>query len=144
MKLAFAVLALAACAGSSAPSSSTPRSVLVVDRTFDRARQPPSPSTDLPAASYQVVAPAERWTIAIDGDHVVLTPIGEGEARTRIEGRESGSGSGSSSSGERRFELTEGVFAGGRFVLRGDEAELTIFGSGVPIVSSERGKIVAR
>jgi hypothetical protein len=44
-----------------------------------------------------------------------------------------------------RYELTEGAFAGGRFVIgsvaSGLEAELTLYGSGVPIASSERGAL---
>jgi hypothetical protein len=47
--------------------------------------------------------------------------------------------------GEWMFNLTEGTFAGGRFVVWASElalqAELTIYGSGVPIVSSERGPL---
>ncbi|NJL28936.1 MAG: hypothetical protein HC897_14125 [Thermoanaerobaculia bacterium] len=43
------------------------------------------------------------------------------------------------------FDLDEGTFAGGRFVVWGGpaglEAELTVFGSGVPILSSERGTL---
>jgi hypothetical protein len=45
------------------------------------------------------------------------------------------------------YELTEGVFAGGRFIVWPDEdhfkAELTIYGSGVPIIWSERGNLLA-
>jgi len=41
------------------------------------------------------------------------------------------------------YQLGEGLFAGGRFVIWIDnnefEAELTIYGSGVPIIKSERG-----
>jgi hypothetical protein len=41
------------------------------------------------------------------------------------------------------YELEEGEFAGGRFVVwiskNRFEAELTVYGSGVPIVKSERG-----
>eukprot|EP00930_Biecheleria_cincta_P024808 TRINITY_DN1770_c0_g1_i1.p1 TRINITY_DN1770_c0_g1~~TRINITY_DN1770_c0_g1_i1.p1 ORF type:complete len:148 (+),score=18.18 TRINITY_DN1770_c0_g1_i1:62-445(+) len=45
------------------------------------------------------------------------------------------------------YELGEGTFAGGRFVVKGEgvdaagglQAELTIYGSGVPIISSVRG-----
>jgi hypothetical protein len=41
------------------------------------------------------------------------------------------------------YELDEGTFAGGRFIVwiidNSFEAELTIYGSGVPIVKSERG-----
>jgi hypothetical protein len=43
------------------------------------------------------------------------------------------------------YELTEGLFAGGRFVVwvqnDGFQAELTIYGSGIPIVKSERGNL---
>jgi hypothetical protein len=49
------------------------------------------------------------------------------------------------SSDEVFYELNEGLFAGGRFVVRLEnellDAELTIYGSGVPIVSSERGSL---
>ena len=41
------------------------------------------------------------------------------------------------------YELGEGTFAGGRFIVwisnGGFEAELTIYGSGIPITKSERG-----
>ncbi|MBN1597537.1 MAG: hypothetical protein JW894_04545 [Bacteroidales bacterium] len=44
------------------------------------------------------------------------------------------------------YDLTEGLFAGGRFVVWTEngnfEAELTIYGSGIPIISSERGKLL--
>ncbi len=43
------------------------------------------------------------------------------------------------------FELIKGVFAGGRFTIWKNseffEFENTIFGSGVPIIKSERGKL---
>jgi len=43
----------------------------------------------------------------------------------------------------RRYDLNEGLFAGGRFIIwisNGQfEAEYTIYGSGIPIVRSERG-----
>ena len=42
---------------------------------------------------------------------------------------------------ERRFDL-DGL--GGEFIVRGDEAEVTMFGSGVPVLSSERGVLVQR
>ena len=46
----------------------------------------------------------------------------------------------------RRYEIEEGLFAGGRFIvwIADDhfEAELTVYGSGVPIVTSERGRLV--
>jgi hypothetical protein len=40
--------------------------------------------------------------------------------------------------------IGRGAFAGGRFVVRGDEAELALYGSGVPVAASERGELVAR
>ena len=50
--------------------------------------------------------------------------------------------------GSLRYELTTGTVAGGRFVVwstaRGLEAELTLYGSGIPIVSSERGRLVRK
>ena len=43
------------------------------------------------------------------------------------------------------YELTGGLFAGGRFLIWIDknefEAEFTVYGSGVPIIRSERGKL---
>jgi len=46
------------------------------------------------------------------------------------------------------YDLREGTFAGGRFVVwssdRGLEAELTIYGSGRPIVKSERGALARK
>lgn len=46
------------------------------------------------------------------------------------------------------YDLTEGAFAGGRFVVwagsKGFQAELTIYGSGRPIVTSERGCLVLK
>ena len=44
-----------------------------------------------------------------------------------------------------QYKLVEGVFAGGRLIVwkidESFEAEFTIYGSGVPIVSSERGEL---
>ena len=46
------------------------------------------------------------------------------------------------------YDLHEGTFAGGRFVVWPDEqtlqAELTIYGSGLPIVLSVRGRLARR
>ncbi len=57
------------------------------------------------------------------------------------------SGQKTNDGGESRFyELDEGVFAGGRFVIWTNndsfEVELTIYGSGIPVVKSERGYLV--
>jgi hypothetical protein len=46
-----------------------------------------------------------------------------------------------------QYELDEGLFAGGRFIIRmndtGYAGEFTIYGSGVPIIKSFRGKLEA-
>jgi len=48
--------------------------------------------------------------------------------------------------GDLRYDLADGTFAGGRFVVwvgeTGLQAELTLYGAGVPIVSSERGPLL--
>ena len=137
MRLALLALVLAACASSAPPPVPPARSVMVVDRTYMRDREREvAESDELPATSYKAVTPADRWNVAIEGASIVLTPIGKPQAR--IEGVEK-----PGAKGERRFDLTS-AFAGGRFVLRGDDAELTIYGSGVPIISSERGKLVVK
>jgi hypothetical protein len=46
----------------------------------------------------------------------------------------------------KHYELNEGLFAGGRFIVwtnnnKEFEAEFTVYGSGVPIIRSERGKL---
>jgi hypothetical protein len=47
----------------------------------------------------------------------------------------------------KRYALDEGLFAGGRFIVwisNGSfEAEYTVYGSGVPIIRSERGKLTS-
>ncbi len=130
--------------GSSSPAAApaAARYVLRVDRVWGRGAQPANPVDELPAESYRAEAPSDRWEVALDGSRVVLTSMATADAGpTRLEGTEAAPSPGSA---ERRFDLGAGTFAGGRFVLRGGEAELTVFGSGVPIVSSERGTLVAR
>lgn len=50
--------------------------------------------------------------------------------------------------GRLKYDLSSGTFAGGRFVVwvadGSLQAELTIYGSGLPIVSSERGSLVPK
>jgi len=129
---------LVACGGS------TGRYVMRVDRTFDRSasQQTQLPSEELPPESYRSAAPADRWEVAIDGSKLVLSAIGDHPTKLRrLEGHEVPSGR----SDERRFDLDlGGAPAGGRFVVHGDAVELTLFGSGVPVISSERGKLVTR
>jgi len=107
---------------------------LRVDSVWDRAEQPRLPDDVLPDASYLAPDVPHSWEVTVDGEHVTLVSSDE-----KLRGRET-----SNVFNERRFEITEGAFAGGRFVMRGEDAELTLFGSGVPILWSARGKLVPR
>lgn len=139
MKLAhttglLSIALLLACGGS------TSRYVMRVEQTFDRSASqlPQQPSEDIPSESYRSAAPSDRWDVTIDGSKVVLSATGDHPTKIhRLEGREVPSGRAE----ERRFDL-DGAPAGGRFLVRGDAAELTLYGSGVPVISSERGKLV--
>ena len=143
MKLPLVVGLLFAGISLGCGGGSTARYVMRVDRTFDRsaAPQPGIPDADLPSESYRSEAPVDRWEVAIEGDKVVLTSIGEhpllGDKVRRLEGKARSGGR----TDERRFDL-DGSIAGGRFSVHGESAELTLYGSGVPVISSERGKLV--
>jgi len=47
-----------------------------------------------------------------------------------------------------KYDLVQGLFAGGRFIAWFDgltvKAEMTVYGSGVPIILSERGKLIKK
>lgn len=137
-------------------SSPNGRFVFRVDRRFDRLRQPPFPMENLPGDRYLEAAPTDRWDVVIDQGAILLRELTpEGSVGRRFEGQES---VGTSSSKirlrmdpvlddrrERRFDLGTGALGEtGRFVIWGDEAELTIYGSGAPILLSERGRLVLR
>jgi len=95
-----------------------------------------SPATPLPQEDYEAVSDGTTYVVRLDrrwftvsiGDEPLL-----GELTTEP--------------GDKlTYELTTGTTAGGRFVIWADgsglQAELTMYGSGVPIVSSERGALV--
>jgi hypothetical protein len=111
-----------------------------VDRVFDFRAQPWLDTEDLSAESYREGAPSDRWEVAIDGSSVVLTELGAESPSSRLEGIEAWKGD-----GERRFHVGygEGYGHAGLFVVRGDEAELTLFAPGYPVVRSERGKLLS-
>jgi len=142
-RLLLSAAILAGCGGLAREPSGRgagARYVMRVDRTFDRSAQPALPSQGLAEETYRPIAPADRWEVTINGSNIVLTAMGKPTAEVeRLEGKEI-----ARTPGEHRFDLEKGTFAGGSFIMRGDDAELTIFGSGVPVVSSERGKLFAR
>jgi hypothetical protein len=112
-----------------------------VDRVFDRTAHPWH-ADQLTADSYRDDTPSDRWEVAIEGASIVLTEMGTSPApAARLEGKEAWS-----TEGERRFQVVgggSGDHEQGLFVLRGDEAELTLFGARQPIVMSERGKLLS-
>ncbi len=112
--------------------------VFVVDRAWQNpgAGGPGFPHDELDEEDYVPVEDGPRHDVVVseDGARVEL-----GETPMVGERHEAGAS-------RIAYNLSEGLFAGGRFVVweveAGLEAELTIYGSGVPIVSSERGAIV--
>ena len=102
----------------------------------DRISESPNvqfPMDDLQESDYEETNEGTQYNVAFseDGQMVTIEP-------GSIRGQKTNDGDES-----KLYELDEGVFAGGRFVvwINNDsfEAELTIYGSGVPIVISERG-----
>jgi len=76
--------------------------------------------------SYDVIFSEDGQTVMIEPGSVTGEKISDGEE-------------------SKLYELVEGLFAGGRFVVWKNhedfEAEYTIYGSGIPIIRSERGKL---
>ena len=94
------------------------------------------PIDDLQESDYEETNESRQYSLSIseDGRMVMIEP-GCIRGQRATDGVES-----------RLYELEVGLVAGGRFVvwINNDrfEAELTIYGSGVPIVRSERGYLV--
>lgn len=87
---------------------------------------------------YQAVDPTDRYEVVISQvlDHVTITPETEPAIESTLA---------KGTAGTLSYDLD--AFAGGRFLIwtlgSGLQAELTLYGSGVPIVSSERGELIA-
>jgi hypothetical protein len=123
------------------------RYVLRVDRTWDDKGAVASKVED---AQFVPATPHDAYEVTIKGDKVTVTPLA-GAAKT-ITGRvlsgarqtTPGTGGSAPTPNERRYDLDKDKLGGGELVIRGDEGEITIFGSGRPILSSERGKLLRR
>ncbi len=109
--------------------------VLEVDRIIEMP-DAQLPMDDLKESDYIRINEGIQYNVSFteDGQTVTIEP-------GCISGQKTHNG------GESRiYELDEGVFAGGRFVIwmNNDsfEAELTIYGSGIPIIQSERGYLL--
>lgn len=138
VKIGLAVLAVLGAATSCGGETAEPQGlVLRVDRTWNGV--PSKPGGTLSDSDYQETEPRDRYAVKVTGNDVEVTPLEPSAFVDVMRGRLA-----RESDGARSFELDDGLPAGGRFVVRGDEGELTIFGSGRPVVSSERGALVRR
>lgn len=135
------VVLVGACAPSSPPTNFTPG-----EYTFGVVlvwSAPPggvaSTSDPLSADDYAAVesGPTYALTVSEDGETVTVhDPLGAVVDRVAERGDDVGA--------RLHFDVVEGAFAGGRFEVWEDvglQGELTEFGSGVPIVASQRGAI---
>jgi hypothetical protein len=141
--LLLAAVLVAACGGPPSGGATAPPAPASVYLRVDSSAMHPGatyPTDALPDAAY-TDGPHEvryRITVSSDGRSVEIAPLAGGAT---MRGRLAGGGAGS-----RRFEIDEGAFAGGRLDLDDGpppHGELVIFGSGVPVVSAERGALVS-
>ena len=97
------------------------------------------PQDKLEEPDYTKVADGTSYDILFSGDGRTVRIIMDSKT---VEGVLASDGA-----GVRMYELGKGLFAGGRFVVwavnTGYEAELTIYGSGEPIIQSERGALAS-
>jgi hypothetical protein len=122
---------------------------LKADRVWRRptaAVRPRSHDDELPDESFEPVAEGPRTliTFSADGARVELRRE-EGTFPAQTAPVVTGGRSSSQDGGEALLFELEGLFAGGRLVVRRQQqsfvAELRTYGSGLPIVSSERGRL---
>lgn len=114
--------------------------VLRIDRAWHGNGSAPQPDR-LPESDYRPATNGSTYSILLTKRGARLE-IG-GKKRTAV--RPPMKGVRSSPTEPLLYNLNEGTFAGGRFVVwsgrNGLQGELTIYGSGVYIISSERGTI---
>jgi hypothetical protein len=140
------VACLAAVSCHSSLTSSTAKGTLLsdgtwalrVDRVWNGGAVTGSPTTiQFTDADYQPVSNGMTYTVVVSAQATVVT----------INGQTVFTGARAAADAEKAtYSLDQGTFAGGRFVVwmvsSGLQAELTLYGSGVPIVKSERGALV--
>ena len=109
--------------------------VMEVDRVLGAA-DVDFPSDALEENDYETIDDGADYTVTFseNGHTVSIEPGNMQGQKTEDDGEST------------TYELDAGTFAGGRFVIQDDngsfDAELTLYGSGVPIVQSERGYLV--
>jgi hypothetical protein len=114
--------------------------LLQVDRRWTgNALGVPSPSESLPEEDYEAVSNGGSYDVALSQDWHTVS-VGDAPWLGELT---------ASPDGTLSYELAGGsTGAGGRLIIwvgpSGLQAELTLYGSGVPIVSSERGALISR
>ncbi len=113
--------------------------VLEVDRIADHPDSVTFPFDPLDESAYVPVENGTLYDLSFSGDGTSVSILGTTSEepmigyRSRLE------------TDVVEYDLQEGLFAGGRLVVWVDEdrlaAELTIYGSGMPIIQSERGEL---
>jgi hypothetical protein len=113
---------------------------LRVDRTWDGSGNPGFPWLLLAESTYSHISNGPTYRVVISGKREQGYEISIGD--TPIKGYQQ-----PTYALQYVFELRDGTFAGGRFLImhgkNGLEGELTIYGSGLPITKSERGALTS-
>lgn len=107
------------------------RYVLRVDQTLSPHARIRFPNDAIDDSHYlAVVPPRDRYEVVLRGDHATVAPL-DGSWRPLSGERSVGT------RGETIFDSEEG-----RLIIQGSRAELTFYGSGVPVTDSDRGTLV--
>ncbi len=111
--------------------------------TIDRVANSPDvqfPVTELQESDYTPFSEVKEYTVVFseNGQQVTITLNDISDLADTLVGTK-----GQNTADKAYFNITSGTFAGGRLVVWAKEkklhCELTIYGSGVPIILSERG-----
>ncbi len=105
------------------------------------------PSDELPDYAYQPVSDGGDYSVEVSEDESTVKITKAGDSKTMV-GRHLGVDEPLNKNGASYlYALSEGTFAGGRFRAWSGasawQAELTVYGSGLPIVQSEEGDLLA-
>lgn len=109
--------------------------ILEVNRISDQPNVQ-FPSDQLEENDYEVVHHGSEYEVSFSKDLQTISIMQDSISGTIMEGTEE----------YKKYDLDKGLFAGGRFVVwitdSKFEAEYTVYGSGVPIIRSERGYLL--
>jgi hypothetical protein len=110
--------------------------ILEIDRISDLPNVQ-FPSDQLEENDYVEINHDSEYEVSFSEDMQTISIMHDSISGTIMEGAEK----------YKRYDLDKGLFAGGRFVIwitdSKFEAEYTVYGSGVPIIRSERGYLLS-